>query len=51
MEKNCSGDFLNDSENMKYMEDLFEGYEISKLDIKRMYRFLDKNAKKDMILE
>lgn len=51
MEQNCDGDFLNDSENMKYMEDLFEGYEISKLDIKRMYRFLDKNAKKDMVVE
>lgn len=51
MEKQCDGDFLNDSENIKYIEELFEGYEISKLDIKRMYRFLDKNVKKDAIIE
>jgi replication factor C subunit 1 len=51
MEKQCDGDVLNDNENIKYIEQLFEGYEISKLDIKRMYRFLDKNVKKDAILE
>jgi hypothetical protein len=51
MEKQCDGDVLNDNENIKYIEHLFEGYEISKLDIKRMYRFLDKNVKKDAILE
>ena len=51
MEKQCDGDVLNDNENIKYIEQLFEGYEISKLDIKRMYRFFDKNVKKDAILE
>lgn len=51
MEKQCVGDFLNDPENIKYIDQLFEGYEISKLDIKRMYRFLDKNVKKDTIIE
>ena len=51
MEKKYVGDFLNDPENIKYIEELFEGYEISKLDIKRMYRFLDKNVKKDTIIE
>ena len=51
MEKQCDGDVLNDNENIKYIEQLFEGYEISKLDIKRMYRFLDKNVKKDAIME
>tara|TARA_B100000242_G_C43014526_1_gene471727 strand:- start:106 stop:1419 length:1314 start_codon:yes stop_codon:yes gene_type:complete len=29
------------------LEELFENYNISKLDIKRMYRYLDKNIKKD----
>ena len=46
-----SGDFLLNIENANYIEDLFEGYDISKLDIKRMYRFLDKNVKKDTIIE
>jgi hypothetical protein len=45
------GDFLLNSENITYIENLFEGYDISKLDIKRMYRFLDKNVKKDAIVE
>ena len=29
------------------VEKLFENYNISKLDIKRIYRFLDKNVKRD----
>ena len=44
-------DFLTNSENITYLENLFEGYDISKLDIKRMYRYLDKNVKKDALLE
>ena len=44
-------DFLLNSENIHYIENLFEGYDISKLDIRRMYRFLDKNVKKDAIIE
>ena len=28
---------------------LFENYNISKLDIKRIYRYLDKNVKKDIL--
>jgi hypothetical protein len=28
-------------------ERIFENYSLSKLDIKRMYRYLDKNVKKD----
>ena len=44
-------DFLLNTENANYIESLFEGYDISKLDIKRMYRFLDKNVKKDAIIE
>ena len=31
------------------LESLFEGYNIGKLDIKRMYRYLDKNIKKDIV--
>ena len=30
-----------------FIEDHFEGYEINNLDIRRMYRYLDKNVKKD----
>jgi len=33
---------------MNEIEELFEDYNINKLDIKRMYRYLDKNIKKDM---
>lgn len=46
-----SGDFLLHSENVSHIENLFEGYDINKLDIKRLYRFLDKNIKKDAIIE
>jgi hypothetical protein len=45
------GDFLSSPENTTFIENLFEGYDISKLDVKRMYRFLDKNVKKDAIIE
>jgi len=44
-------DFLTNQYNITYMENLFEGYDISKLDIKRMYRYLDKNVKKDALIE
>ena len=47
----CCNDFLAIPENVSFLEQLFEGYEISRLDIKRMYRFLDKNVKKDAIIE
>ena len=46
-----SGDFLMSSENVGHIENLFEGYDINKLDIKRLYRFLDKNIKKYAIIE
>ena len=39
------------SENVGHIENLFEGYDINKLDIKRLYRFLDKNIKKYAIIE
>jgi hypothetical protein len=35
-------DIMND------MVKLFENYNITKLDIKRIYRYLDKNVKKDV---
>lgn len=44
-------DFLTNQENIIYLENMFEGYDISKLDIKRMYRYLDKNVKKDALIE
>ena len=37
--------------NPEILEELFENYNINKLDIKRIYRFLDKNVKKDTIIE
>jgi hypothetical protein len=33
------------------MDTIFEEYNISKLDIKRLYRYLDKNVKKEIVLE
>ena len=40
-------DFLQMFENGQPLENLFDGYEINKLDIKRIYRFLDKVVKKE----
>jgi len=42
-------DFCNKSDKLNQIEKLFENYDITKLDIKRMYRYLDKNIKKDII--
>jgi DNA polymerase III delta prime subunit len=39
------------SEDANFIENLFEGTEVGKLDIKRMYRYLDKNVKKMAIDE
>ena len=44
-------DILSNSEKMATIEKMFENYEIDKLDIKRMYRYLDKNVKKEVIIE
>jgi hypothetical protein len=43
--------FLNESDKMNEVEKIFENYGLNKLDIKRMYRYLDKNVKKDTIEE
>jgi len=40
-------DFYQQPEKMGIVESLLENYNISKLDIKRMYRYLDKNVKKE----
>jgi DNA polymerase III delta prime subunit len=44
-------EFYNNSEKLGHIEKLFENYSISKLDIKRMYRYLEKNVKKDALVE
>jgi hypothetical protein len=46
-------DFIQNStrsgvnENLNEIELFFENYDITKLDIRRMYRYLDKNVKKE----
>jgi hypothetical protein len=40
-------DFYNQADVLSQVETLFENYNITKLDIKRIYRYLDKNVKKD----
>ena len=42
-----NGDFCGKLETLNEVEKIFDDYNISKLDIKRMYRYLDKNVKKD----
>jgi SpoVK/Ycf46/Vps4 family AAA+-type ATPase len=43
-------DFYNQSEKVNDAENIFDDTQITKLDIKRMYRYLDKNVKKDACL-
>jgi len=38
---------INSVEILNHLETFFQDYDISKLDIKRLYRYLDKNVKKD----
>jgi DNA polymerase III delta prime subunit len=45
------GDFCNQTDKLNEIERIFENYDITKLDIKRMYRYLDKNIKKDASAE
>jgi len=42
-------EFQNNTEKLGLVEKLFENYNISRLDIKRIYRYLDKNVKKERI--
>lgn len=44
-------EFYNNPEILGQIEFLFENYNINKLDIKRVYRYLDKNIKKDVVLD
>ena len=47
-------DSLDDSPNTSYseiMNELLDNYNISKLDIRRLYRFLDKNVKKSQNID
>jgi DNA polymerase III delta prime subunit len=43
-------DFCNNNEILNEIEKIFENYNITKLDIKRLYRYLDKNVKKDALV-
>ena len=43
-------EFLSQTEKMNDIEKIFENYNIDKLDIKRMYRYLDKNVKKETVI-
>jgi DNA polymerase III delta prime subunit len=43
------GDFSNKIDKLNEVEKYFDNYNISKLDIKRIYRYLDKNIKKDIV--
>jgi DNA polymerase III delta prime subunit len=43
-------EFYNVPERLCEVEKIFENYNINKLDIKRMYRYLDKNVKKDAVV-
>jgi len=43
-------DFLNKLESLNDVEKFLDNEDISKLDIKRMYRYLDKNVKKETVI-
>jgi DNA polymerase III delta prime subunit len=43
-------DLCNNNDKLCEIEKLFENYNITKLDIKRLYRYLDKNVKKDTLI-
>jgi hypothetical protein len=43
-------DFLQKPEKFNKIEKFFENYNINKLDIRRIYRYLDKNVKKENLI-
>jgi DNA polymerase III delta prime subunit len=48
----CIGkDFTNDNDLLTRISQIFEQYEISKLDIRRLYRYLDKSTKKESTID
>jgi hypothetical protein len=52
MQYGLQGDeFLNNINIMNALEKMFDTYEITKLDIKRIYRYIDRNVKKADIKE
>ena len=44
-------DIVDNNVALNALDKLFENYEINKLDIKRIYRYLDKNVKKIEVYE
>ena len=44
-------DIVNDVNVLNIIEKVFEPYDINKLDIKRIYRYLDKNVKKEVVVD
>jgi DNA polymerase III delta prime subunit len=44
-------EFYEKPDKMSTVEEIFENYSISKLDIKRIYRYLDKNVKKEAVIQ
>ena len=46
-----NGEFYNNAELLNQIGSLFENNNINKLDIKRMYRYLDKNIKKEALMD
>lgn len=44
-------DIVNDVNILNIIEKMFEPYDINKLDIKRIYRYLDKNVKKEVVVD
>ena len=42
-----SDDFINNQDTMNDIEKMFENYNINKLDLQRIYRYIDKSVKKD----
>ena len=44
-------DVLNNTELLAQFEQIFENYNIKKLDIRRIYRYLDRNVKKDVVVD
>ena len=41
-------DFCNNVELLNSVEQVFENYNLTKLDIRRIYRYLDKNVKREV---
>jgi hypothetical protein len=46
---NNGEDFCNQPMRINEYEGIFTNYGLTKLDVKRMYRYMDKNVKKDLI--